>query len=148
MMDLMRWNPRKDMFSLRNQMNRLFDDFFAPAKGETDGGSLWSWNPAVDIVDNGDNLMVTAEIPGVDKKDISVDVRDRVLTLRGERSAENEDKNEKYHRRERFYGKFERSFTLPGEVDPDKIKAEYKDGVLKVEIPKPEGYKPKQITVH
>jgi HSP20 family protein len=76
-----------------------------------------------------------------------VDVRDRVLTLRGERSAENEDKNEKYHRRERFYGKFERSFTLPGEVDPDKIKAEYKDGVLKIEIPKPEGYKPKQITV-
>jgi HSP20 family protein len=147
-MDLMRWNPARDVFSWRNRMNRLFDDFFVPAQKEEEDGSLWSWNPAVDVLDKDDHLVITAEIPGVDKKDISVDVKDRVLTLRGERSSDNEVKEENFYRRERIYGKFERSFTLPAEIDPDSIKAEYKDGVLKIEVPKPEGHKPKQITVH
>lgn len=148
MMDLVRWNPTKDMFSLRNHMNRLFDDFFVPAKREDAGGSIWDWNPVVDVIDNDDSLVIKAEIPGVDKKDIAVDVKDRVLTLRGERSLDNEVKEEKFYRRERAYGKFERSFTLPAAVDPDKIQADYKDGVLKIEVPKPEGQKPKQIAVH
>jgi HSP20 family protein len=91
--------------------------------------------------------VITAEIPGVDKKDISVDVKDRVLTLRGERSSDNEVKEDRFYRRERTFGKFERSFTLPAAVDPDNIKAEYRDGVLKIEVPKPEGHKPRQINV-
>jgi HSP20 family protein len=85
-------------------------------------------------------------LPGVDKKDIVVHVNGRFLTIKGERLSENEVKEDKYHRRERSYGKFERVFTLP-EVDPDKIKAGYKNGVLKIDIPKPGELKPKQITV-
>ena len=148
MMDLMKWNPARDMFGMRAQMNRMLDDFFAPAKRTDDGDSLWDWNPAVDIMDNDKSIVIKAEIPGVDKKDISVDVKDRVLTLRGERSADNEVKEDKFYRRERFYGKFERSFTLPAAVDPEHINATYTDGVLKIEVPKPEGHKPKQISVN
>jgi HSP20 family protein len=148
MMDLIRRNPARDMFGLRKQMNRMFEDFFAPAGKGDDGDSLFSWNPAVDIVDNDTSIVIKAEIPGVDKKDLSVDVKDRVLTLRGERSADNEVKEDKYYRRERFYGHFERSFTLPADVDAEKIDATYTDGVLKIEVPKPEGHKPKQISVN
>jgi len=110
--------------------------------------STWSWRPFVDIYDNDNNIVIKAELPGIDKKDIVVDVKDRFLTLKGERSSENEVKKDKFHRRERTYGKFERVFSLPMEVDPDKIKADYKDGVLKIDIPKLEKQKPKQITVH
>ncbi|OEU61091.1 MAG: hypothetical protein BA867_14070 [Desulfobacterales bacterium S5133MH16] len=95
-------------------------------------------------IDN--NIVIKSELPGVDKKDIVVHVNGRFLTIKGERLSENEVKEDKYHRRERSYGKFERVFTLP-EVDPDKIKAGYKNGVLKIDIPKPGEQKPKQITV-
>jgi len=146
-MNLVRWKPEREMFGLRYPMRRLFDDFFGPAKWEEDGDSLWNWNPAVDIVENDENLVLKAEIPGVNKEDISVDLKDRVLTIRGERSADNEVKEDRFYRRERMFGRFERSFTLPVAVEPDHIRAEYKDGVLKVEVPKPEGHKPKQIAV-
>lgn len=147
-MQLIKWNPTKDFFGLRHNMNGLFDDFFYPAgKANSDEGS-WRWNPAVDIYEEADNIVVKAEIPGVDKESIHVDVKDRVLTLKGERAVENEVSDEKYFRRERTYGSFERAFTLPASVDADAIKAEYKDGVLKVLVPKPERSKPKQITIH
>jgi len=147
MANLVRWKPEREMFGLRHPMSRLFDDFFGPAKWDQDGDSLWNWNPAVDIVENDDNIVLQAEIPGVNKENISVDLTDRVLTIRGERSADNEVKEDQFYRRERMFGKFERSFTLPAEVDPEHIKAEYKDGVLKVEVPKPEGRRPRKITV-
>ncbi len=147
-MELVKWNPMKDMFSLRNRINAMFDDFFYPTtRSESDWG-LSSWEPRVDIYDDKDNIVIKAEMPGVDKKDIKVDVKDRVLTLSGERSADKEVKEDSYYRRERTFGRFERSFTLPGEVDPEKIAAEYKDGVLKIVVPKPEEQKPKQITIH
>ena len=148
MMDLIRWRPTRDFLSMREQMNRMFDDFFAPAKSGANGDSLWNWNPAVDVMDGENSIVITAEVPGVDKKDITVDVKDRVLTLRGERSSDNEVKEEKFYRRERVYGKFERSFSLPAAVDPDQINATYADGVLKIEVPKPEQSKPKQISVN
>lgn len=147
MMDLVRWKPQRELFNWRTPMNRLFDEFLAPTQWSEDSQSLWNWNPAVDIMDHDDHIVITAEIPGVDKKDISVDVKDRVLTLRGERSSDNEVKEDRFYRRERTFGKFERSFTLPAAVDPDNIEAEYKDGVLKIEVPKPEGHKPRQISV-
>lgn len=147
MRDLVRWKPQRELFNWRTPMSRLFDEFLAPAQWSEDSQSLWNWNPAVDIMDNDDHIVITAEVPGVDKKDISVDVKDRVLTLRGERSSDNEVKEDRFYRRERTFGKFERSFTLPAAVDPDNIKAEYKDGVLKIEVPKPEGHKPRQINV-
>ena len=85
---------------------------------------------------------------GIDKKDIALDVKDRVLTLKGERAFDNEVKEENFYRRERTYGKFERAFNLPAHVKIEDIKADYKDGVLRIEIPKPEVQQPKQITVH
>jgi len=102
----------------------------------------------VDIYDHDKTIVINAELPGIDKKDIVVDVTGNVLTLKGERSTANEVKNEKYHRRERTFGKFERAFTLPEDVDPEKIQADYTDGVLEIKIPKPEKKEPKKITVH
>ena len=147
-MQLVRWNPMNEMFSFRRPLSRVFDDFFLPRTTSEDGSLTWGWNPVVDIYDNEDNIVLKAELPGVSKKDIEIDIKDRVLTLKGERSADNEVKEDNYYRRERTYGRFERSFTLPANIDPDKIKADYNDGVLKVEVPKPEDQKPKQITVH
>ena len=109
---------------------------------------MTDWNPVVDIYDNDDAIVIKAELPGIDKKDISIDLKDGVLTLEGERSYDNEVKEENYHRKERAYGKFHRSFRLPENVDVDNIKADYKDGILKIDIPKPEEVKPKKVEVH
>ena len=147
-MELVRWNPGRELFDWHNQINRVFDDFFSPALSGGENVSMWDWHPVVDIYDNDDTIVIKAELPGVDKKDIKVDVNGRILTLKGERSTDNEVKEDDYYRRERSFGKFERSFTLSADVDPDKIKADFKDGVLKLSIPKPEAHKPKQISVH
>jgi len=95
-----------------------------------------------------DKIVIKAELPGLDKKDISLDIQNGVLTLRGERKYDNEVKEENFYRREMSHGTFVRSFTLPADVDADRIKAEFKDGILTVEVPSPETRKPKQITVH
>lgn len=148
MMNLVKWNPWKEMSVLQNRMNHLFNEPFFRSGREDDELSLGAWHPAVDMFDNDDKIVIKAELPGMSKKDFSVDVKDRVLTLSGQRSYDNEVKEENYYRRERTYGKFKRAFHLPADVDADNIKAEFKDGILKVEIPKPEAQKPKQITVH
>jgi HSP20 family protein len=148
MMNLVKWNPWKEMSVLQNRMNHLFNEPFFRSGREDDELSLGAWHPAVDMFDNDDKIVIKAELPGMNKKDFSVDVKDRVLTLSGQRSYDNEVKEENYYRRERTYGKFKRAFHLPADVDADNIKAEFKDGILKVEIPKPEAQKPKQITVH
>jgi len=126
----------------------MFDDFFHPTHEGEGEVFMRSWNPVVDIYDNDENIVIKAELPGVDKNDIVVDVKDRVITLKGERSSDNEVKGDSCYFRERSFGKFERAFRLPGDIDSDKIKADYKDGVLKIDIPKPEEHKPKTITVH
>lgn len=145
-MNLVRFNPRTECFGLRPDIHRFFDDFFFPAA--FGNGKTEIRNPVVDVYSDDKNFFIKAELPGIDKKDITVDVKDGILTLRGERSAESETKEENYHRKERTYGKFERVFTLPADVDTGKIKADYKDGVLKIGIPKPEEVKPKRITIH
>lgn len=147
-MQLIKWSPTRDLLGLRHNMNSLFDDFFYPTRKSSGDEGFGSWNPAVDIYEESDSLVVKAEIPGVDKEGITVDVKDRILTIKGERNKDNEVKEDKYYRREQTYGRFERAFALPAAVDPESIKAEYKDGVLKVTVPKPEQSKPKQITVH
>ncbi|CAB5079270.1 Heat shock protein Hsp20 [Olavius algarvensis associated proteobacterium Delta 3] len=147
-MNLVRWNPWNDRLFFRNRFDRLFDRSLYPVEGNDDGMTLSHWSPVVDIFDKDDHIAITAEIPGVDKDRVSVDVKERVLTLRGERSGDNEVKKDNYYRRERVYGSFERSFTLPENVDSEKITAEFKDGVLTIEVPKPEKLTPKQITVH
>ena len=147
-MELVRWNPHRSLFGRSDRFGSIFDSFFYPSLHQ-DGENLRSaWNPVVDIYEGEGSYVVTAEIPGVDKKNIEIDVKDRILTLKGERSAENEVDEDHYYRRERSHGRFERTFSLPADVDTDKIDASFKDGVLKIEIPKPEERKPKQITVH
>ena len=147
-MNIVRWTPLRDMAMLHNRFNRFFDDDFYALGRENDELAMTSWHPVVDIYDNDNNIVIKAELPGMDKKDIVIDLKDRVLTLKGERSFENEVKEENYYKRERTFGKFNRAFTLPVGLNPDKIKADFKDGVLKIDIPKPEEEKPKQITIH
>lgn len=147
-MNIVSYNPWRQVPLFRNRFNNLFSDFFLPESNGSNDPVLTAWNPAVDILDQEDKIVIKAELPGVDKKDIEVDLKDGVLTLKGERSVENEVKEDNYFRRERSYGKFQRAFSLPLDIDPDSIQADYKDGVLTVEFPKPEKAKPKQITVH
>ncbi len=147
-MNLVRINPWREMTTLQNRINRFFDDSFFPTAMIDGELAIGNWKPVVDIYENDDAIVIKAELPGVDKKDVEVDLKDRILTLKGERSYENEIKEENYYRKERVFGKFHRAFILPVDVDLDKIKADFKDGVLKIDIPKPEEKKPKQITVH
>ena len=148
MMNLVRWNPLGEMTTMQNRINRMFNAPYWPAGRMDYKTGMGMWNPAVDLYEKDDHFVIKAELPGVDKKDIAIDLKDRVLTLSGERSYENEVKEDSYYRRERSYGKFQRAFTLPADVDSDKIKAEFKDGLLQIEVPKPEEQKPKQVTIH
>jgi HSP20 family protein len=135
------------MPALSNRMNRLFDDPFFSIGRMADDDSLGMWNPAVDLYEKDDHFVIKAELPGVDRKDIRIDLKDRVLTVSGNRTQEQEVKEENYYRKERSYGKFQRAFRLPTDVDSDKIKAEFKDGVLQVEVPKPHEIKAKTVTI-
>lgn len=143
-MELVNYRPLMARLGMPAVFDRFFDDFFAPQSVREQG----FWNPAVDILERDDAIVIQAELPGIDKKDITIDVKDRVLTLRGERATEHKQEKERYVRHERFFGRFERAFRLPADVDPEVIKADYTDGVLKIEIPKPADTAPKTITVH
>lgn len=148
MMDLIRWNPLREMVSLRERMNRLFEDSLFRSDGRSDEAEMGGWLPAVDMFEKDDHLVIKAELPGMDKKDISLDFKDGILTLSGVRKNENEVKDENFYRREMTYGKFIRSFSLPADSDAEKIKAEFQNGLLTIEVPKPEQHKPKQIKVN
>ena len=147
-MAIVRWEPFRDLLSLQERMNRLFDESYRGRPGDEDWGLGGSWAPPVDIYEHEGNIVLKAEIPGIDAKDVDVRVENNTLTLRGERKADHEVKKESYHRVERSYGAFTRSFTLPNVVDTGNIKAEYKDGVLRVILPKREEAKPKSISIN
>jgi HSP20 family protein len=138
-----KWEPFRELVTVRDDVDRLFDVFFSPQPHMIED----LWRPSIDIEESNGNLMVKAEIPGIDKKDIKVVVKDDMLTISGERKRENETKEKTFHRIERSYGQFRRMIRLPAEVDPDKVKATYKDGVLSVTLPKPESMEPKNIDV-
>ncbi len=148
-MAIVRWEPFRDLVTIQDRMNRIFEDAFrgGHAVSQDDGARGGSWAPSLDIYEQEGNLVLKAELPGLDPKDVDVRVENNVLTLRGERKLDREVKQESYHRVERSYGSFSRSFTLPRVVDTDKIKAEFKDGVLRLVLPKKEGAKPKQIAI-
>jgi HSP20 family protein len=145
-MTIVRWQPFRELAGLQDRMNRLFDDSLRHTGGE-DWALGGSWAPVVDIYEKDGNIILKAEIPGVDPKDVDIRVEDLVLTLKGERKFDNEVNRDNYHRVERTYGAFSRSFTLPTVVDVEKIKAEARDGVLRVILPKKEEAKPKQISI-
>ena len=145
-MAVVRWDPFRDLGLLQDRMNRLFDD--AGRSWRTDEpAATTNWSPAVDIFETEGEIVVKAELPGMDRKDITLHLENNVLTLRGERKFEKETKDENYHRIERSYGSFSRSFSIPATVDEEKIHADYKDGVLKILLPKKEQAKPKQIKI-
>jgi HSP20 family protein len=141
-MSLIRWNPYRNLAALPRDINRFFNDL---------GGDFWNsdtvWSPAVDITETEDGFEVKAEIPGMKKEEIKINYEDDMLTLAGERNHETEENGKNFHRIERRYGKFERRFHLPKNMKADSIKANYKDGVLTVSIPKSEEAKPKEIAI-
>jgi len=132
-------------YMLQNRLNRVFDFPFAPFAEET--LPMMNWVPACDIYETDKEIVLKAELPGLKNEDVFVSIENNVLTIRGERKLEGEVKREDYHRVESSYGEFLRSFTLPAFIDPNKILAEFKDGLLWVFLPKREEAKPKQIDV-
>lgn len=148
-MSIVRWtDPFRELEAMRERMNRLFEELGGGLfKGVEEGRAPATWTPAVDIHETDDSVIVTAELPGVERDQVHVEVREGVLTLRGERKSERKSKGEYYHRMERSYGSFVRSFSLPATVDEDKIRATLKNGVLEIRLPKKEEARPKEIPV-
>jgi HSP20 family protein len=147
-MAIVRWlDPFRDLSVIQDRMNQIFEDALARSRGREEGLRTGMWTPAVDIYENSDFVVVKAELPGVEKDRISVEVKEGILTLRGERGFDNELKKESYHRIERSYGSFQRSFSLPVSVDQEKVTARFQNGVLEVQLPKKDQVKPKQIEV-
>lgn len=145
-MALVRWNPFSELERVQREMNRLFADTADRFTG-SEAPSLARWTPAVDIFEEDDRIVLTAELPGLRREDVRVDVEDRTMTISGERKLENDTRQENYSRIERVYGQFSRSFTLPQTVDAEKISAEMHEGVLRVIMLKREESKPRQIEV-
>jgi HSP20 family protein len=145
-MAILKWEPFQNLLATQREFDRLFRETFQPffAEGEP---STRTWAPAVDIYETADSIVLKAELPGIDPKDVDVRVEDNTLFLKGERRFEKEVKEENYHRVERSYGSFARSFSLPNSIDTDKVEAEYKDGVLTLNMPKREEAKPKTIKI-
>jgi HSP20 family protein len=147
MTSIIRWHPFNEVATLQQRMNRVFDDMWGPNRRPDEDYVAGSWIPAVDVREAKDSLQISAELPGLDPKDVEVTVEAGVLTLKGSRSFEKATEGETYHRVERAYGAFERSFTLPSNVAPDKINAVYRQGVLHLSLPKREEAKPKSISI-
>ena len=146
-MALVRWAPFRELTTMQERMNKLFEDVMRPPYRAEEGLGVAAWAPAVDIYETDKEIVLKAELPEMQEKDIEIKVEDNILTLSGDRRMEKEVKEENYHRIERSYGSFLRSFTLPQTVDRENIKASYKDGVLKLSLPKKEEVKPKQIKI-
>lgn len=146
-MKLVRWSPARDLLNIQDEMNRVMDRFFSPELFEGSDFSTSRWLPNMDVQEDKDRFTISMELPGLSKDDVSLTVREGVLTIEGERKQEDEKEGVNYHRVERRYGKFLRSFQLPVRVQEDKIEAVFKEGVLTVQIPKAEEVKPKQIAV-
>lgn len=145
MKSISRWEPFRNLTSFQDQMNRFLEDSFF--RFPTDESSITTWAPAVDIYEDGNNLVLKADLPDINEKDLDLRIENNTLTLRGERKFEKKVEEDNYLRVERRYGSFSRSFSLPNTVNTESIKAEYKNGVLTVTLPKREEAKPKQIKV-
>jgi HSP20 family protein len=146
-MAIVRFEPFRDLVNTQREFERLFRGAFAPAFNEEEA-STRTWAPPVDIYENGDSLVLKAELPGVNPDDVEIRVEDNTLYLKGDRKFEKEVKEQNYHRIERSYGTFTRTFSLPNSIDADKVAANYKDGVLTLNMPKKEEAKPKTIKIN
>lgn len=147
-MALVKWDPFRDVAELQHRINRMFDESFGRSRELDDEMNLRAWRPAVDIYEAENGIVVAVELPGIGKESVAVEVKDDVLTLKGERFTDPAISEDSYYRRERLFGPFKRSFTLHQNIKPDQIKATFKDGILQIEIPRPVQEQPKQVTVN
>ena len=143
MSTMQRWNPARDIARLQDEVTRLFDG----SLGLTRSTESYGWTPAVDVFEDTEGVTFKFDLPEVEGKDVDVRLEDGTLTVRGERKLEREEKREGYHRIERAYGTFARSFSLPATLDPEKVTAEHKNGVLRIFVPRRAEAKPKSINV-
>lgn len=139
------WTPVSGFRTMQEEMDRLFDNFFAPGLAATCAESAWC--PSVDVFEDDDKFTLRAEVPGMSDKDIQISVQDNTISIRGEKKEEKEEKDIHYHKLERVYGNFCRSFQLPANVEEEKISAHYKDGILEVMLPKTAQTKAKSIEI-
>jgi HSP20 family protein len=146
-MALARWSPYRDMLSVRDEMNRVLNEVFNRGANDESAWFSGAWSPPVDIYETDEALVMKAELPGFSKDDISIELKENTLVIKGERKHEDEVKEGNYHRKERMYGAFQRSFMLPATVDREKVKASYKDGILELRLPKAVEAQPKRIAV-
>ena len=144
-MALVRWDPSREVDSLQSEMNRVFDAFFGTPAGN--GGRLRRWVPPMDLMEADEHLVLRADLPGLKRDDVDIEIKDGVLTIAGERKAEQEKKADGFYRVERAYGSFSRAVSLPEGIDPDQVHAEFDNGVLEVRIPKPEERKPHRVEI-
>ena len=145
-MNIIRWTPFRDLVTVREKMNNIFEEAFS-SRGEEKDMIASTWTPSVDIYENENELVLSAEAPGIEDKDIEIKIENNTLSIQGERKIEKETKEENYHRIERSYGSFYRSFTLPTNINQDNIKAEYDNGVLRISMPKKPELQPKKVKV-
>jgi HSP20 family protein len=145
-MAVVRWSPFQNLMALQDEMNRRFNEVFRGGGEESSWGPQ-AWVPPVDIYETDDALVLHAELPGVSKEDVSIEIHQHTLTLRGERKPPAGVSHDRYHRVERAYGTFQRAFTLPMMVDQEHVQATYHDGVLELRLPKSEAAKPKRIAI-
>jgi len=141
---IVRWNPWQELNRMQEEVNSLFEN---RRRREPESEPEWAFNPAVDIYEDAERYLLTVEVPGIDPAHVELKVQDNHLSLKGERKLEHEDRKENYHRLERAYGTFLRTFSLPTTADAEKISADYKQGLLRVTIPKKSEVRPKQISV-
>jgi len=141
------WNPWKDLEEMERRLSTIIRRPQAKADGDKEAMTVAEWSPLVDISEDEKQYVVKAELPEIKNEDVKLTVQDNVLCISGERKYEKEEKGKKYHRMERAYGSFMRSFTLPEDADGSRVAAEYKDGILRVHVPKSEKAKPKSIEV-
>ena len=142
-----RWNPFKDLEDMEKRLSTYLGRPAVRAEAGKEAMTVAEWSPLVDIAEDDKEYLIKADLPEVKKEDVKLTVQDDVMTISGERKYEKEEKGKKYHRVERAYGSFMRSFTLPEDADGSKVNAEYKDGVLNIHLPKSEKAKPKSIEV-
>lgn len=146
-MALIRWDPFRDLLTLQDRMDRLFQDSMTRNRGYEESLAPGFWSPPVDIYETDEAVILKAELAGLNKSDVTIEVKDSTLVLRGERKFEKDIKEENYHRIERSYGAFSRTFALPQTVDHSKVTATFKDGLLEITIPKIRDARPKQIEI-
>ena len=151
-MAIVRWNPNRELLNIEREFSRMFNNFekrFGFGNGGDDNEEYENavWSPLTDISENKENYILKMDLPGIDKKDVKISYSDGQLNISGERKQEKEDKDSKYHRIERSYGRYFRTFTLPVQIKEDSIDASFKDGQLIITVPKAEEAKPKELEI-